>query len=219
MAYDFVRASSQYLNTTSTPVNSTPLTFFYRFRPVNTTDAQAIVTLQNTNADSRIACAYNPGVSPVRAVQSIIVDNSGTLGTTIINEQTISGSVWYSAGVTWSSLTAGVAYLDGSSANSSLSASGAVTLTSIDQILIATRKVSNTPGVFFDGNLADIALWNVALTDGEIASLAKGFKPTRIRPQSLVFYAPLIRNLQDTRGGRAITNNNAATVADHPRVI
>jgi hypothetical protein len=218
MAYDFVAASSQYLETTSTPVNSTPLTFFYRFRTVNTTDNQVTVVLQNTNGDSRIACAYNPTTSPVRAVQGATFNNSGTVGTTIVNEQTISGSVWYSGGITWSSLTAGVAYLDGSSANSSITGS-AVTLTSIDQILIATRKVSNTPGLFFDGNLADIALWNVALTAAEVASLAKGFKPTRIRPQSLVFYAPLIRNLQDTRGGLALTNNNAATVADHPRVI
>ena len=61
-------------------------------------------------------------------------------------------------------------------------------------------------------------MWNAALTDAEIASLAKGYKPTRIRPQSLVFYAPLIRDLQDTRGSLAITNNNSATVANHPRV-
>lgn len=27
-----------------------------------------------------------------------------------------------------------------------------------------------------------------------------------------------VRNLQDVRGGLTITNNNAATVADHPRV-
>ena len=39
-----------------------------------------------------------------------------------------------------------------------------------------------------------------------------------IRPQSLVFYAPLIRNLIDAKGGRTITNNNGATVAVHPRI-
>jgi hypothetical protein len=70
----------------------------------------------------------------------------------------------------------------------------------------------------FIGDIADAAIWSAALTDDEIVSLSKGFKPTRIRPQSLVFYAPLIRNLQDTRGALTITNNNAATVAVHPRV-
>ncbi len=40
----------------------------------------------------------------------------------------------------------------------------------------------------------------------------------KIRPQNLVFYSPLVRDLIDARGGRAITNNNGATVANHPRI-
>jgi hypothetical protein len=40
----------------------------------------------------------------------------------------------------------------------------------------------------------------------------------KVRPQSLVFYAPLVRNLQDVRGGLTITNNNTAAVANHTRV-
>ena len=40
----------------------------------------------------------------------------------------------------------------------------------------------------------------------------------KVRPQSLVFYAPLVRNLQDVKGGLTISNNNTATVAVHPRV-
>ena len=39
-----------------------------------------------------------------------------------------------------------------------------------------------------------------------------------VRPHALRFYAPLIRDLIDIRGGLAITNNNSATVATHPRV-
>lgn len=62
-------------------------------------------------------------------------------------------------------------------------------------------------------------MWNVALTDSENASLAAGFTPDQIRPQSLQFYAPLVRDLIDVRGGRTITNVNNATVAVHPRII
>jgi hypothetical protein len=39
-----------------------------------------------------------------------------------------------------------------------------------------------------------------------------------VRSRDLSFYAPMVRNLQDLRGGLAITNNNTATVADHPRI-
>ena len=69
-----------------------------------------------------------------------------------------------------------------------------------------------------DGELADIGIWNAALTAAEIASLAKGMTYDKIRPQSLVFYAPLVRDLIDQKGGLAITNNNAATVDAHTRV-
>ena len=65
---------------------------------------------------------------------------------------------------------------------------------------------------------ADAGIWNAALTAAEIASLAKGMTCDKVRPQSLVFYAPLVRDLVDVKGGLTITNNNTATVANHPRV-
>jgi hypothetical protein len=70
----------------------------------------------------------------------------------------------------------------------------------------------------FNGLMADIGIWNVGLTAAEIASLAKGMACDKVRPQSLVFYAPLARDLIDVRGGRTITNNNTATVANHTRI-
>jgi hypothetical protein len=72
--------------------------------------------------------------------------------------------------------------------------------------------------VFARGVIAETGVWNVTLTADEIASLAKGVACNLVRPQSLVFYAPLVRNLIDVRGGRAITNNNGATVVNHPRI-
>ena len=69
-----------------------------------------------------------------------------------------------------------------------------------------------------NGDIAEVGIWNIALTADEIASLAKGITCDKIRPQSLVFYAPLVRNLQDVKGGLTITNNNGATVSNHPKV-
>jgi hypothetical protein len=73
-------------------------------------------------------------------------------------------------------------------------------------------------GTLFDGLIAELGVWNAALTQPEIASLAKGMACDKVRPQSLVFYAPLARDLIDVRGGTTITNNNTATVANHPRI-
>lgn len=70
------------------------------------------------------------------------------------------------------------------------------------------------------GETAEYAIWNAALTAAEIESLAKGFRASRVRPQSLKEYYPLIRGLQGVRGGRTL-NKVAGTeiISDHPRVF
>ncbi len=60
-------------------------------------------------------------------------------------------------------------------------------------------------------------MWQATLTAEEIASLAKGMTCDKIRPQSLVYYTPLIRDIQDLARGMALTNTDS-TVANHPRV-
>ena len=87
----------------------------------------------------------------------------------------------------------------------------------MDRLGVGAFVRGNVSG-FYNGQAAEVGIWNVALTDAEIASLADGMTCDKVRPQSLVFYAPLIRDLQDVRGGLTITNNNGATVANHPRV-
>ena len=54
---------------------------------------------------------------------------------------------------------------------------------------------------YCDGSLAEAAIWNAALSDAEVAALATGVSPLLVRPGSLVFYAPLARDLLDRVGG------------------
>jgi hypothetical protein len=85
------------------------------------------------------------------------------------------------------------------------------------ETIIGARR-NNTIGAYFPGRLAEVGIWNAELTADEIASLSDGFTCDKVRPQSLIFYSPLIRDIQDVRGGLTITNNNTATVITHPRV-
>ena len=87
----------------------------------------------------------------------------------------------------------------------------------MDRLGVGALVRGNVSG-FYNGQAAEVGIWNVALTAAEIASLAKGMTCDKVRPQSLVFYAPLVRDLIDYKGGLTITNNNTATVANHPRV-
>jgi hypothetical protein len=88
----------------------------------------------------------------------------------------------------------------------------------VNTLTIAGRFNNSSIGLFAIGLIAEVGIWNAALTAAEIASLAKGMTCDKVRPQNLVFYAPLVRDLIDQKGGLTITNNNAATVANHPRV-
>lgn len=73
-----------------------------------------------------------------------------------------------------------------------------------------------------DGVIAEVALWNVGLTAGEMLALSKGFSALLIRPQSLVFYMPLGgRNSPEPElaRGTTCTVNGTLNFADHPRII
>jgi hypothetical protein len=69
----------------------------------------------------------------------------------------------------------------------------------------------------WDGTLAEVAIWDRALTEAERLALGNRFSP-RFFPRGLVRYAPLIRASHDLAGGRAGTVTGA-TVVPHPRVI
>lgn len=72
-------------------------------------------------------------------------------------------------------------------------------------------------GEYWDGKIAEFAIWNRILTATEAAILGAGFSPLFI-PNGLVFYSPLMRNTQDIKGGNVGTVTNAV-VFPHPRII
>jgi hypothetical protein len=72
-------------------------------------------------------------------------------------------------------------------------------------------------GEWSTGSFAEIGMWKTTLTAEEIASLAKGMTCDKVGSQSLVYYTPLVREIQDISLGMTLTNTNT-TVATHPRV-
>jgi hypothetical protein len=71
-----------------------------------------------------------------------------------------------------------------------------------------------------DGPLAEAAMWDILLTAAEWDILGKRYSPLLVRPQNLVFYAPLFGNYSpeiDVVGGNLGTITGALK-AVHPRV-
>jgi hypothetical protein len=207
MAYQFTAASTQRLSTASSPLggNVYPYTlacWFYQ-----TTLATGLMLTMNPASGNYVGIAILTGGN-VRALFSLAGAEADTSTTATAN-------TWNHACGVFSAANSRTAYLN---AGGAVTDTENVSASNFNEVLIGARRLSGNLGTFYTGIIAECGIWNAALTAAEVASLAKGMTCDKVRPQSLVFYAPLIRNLQDVRGGLAITNNNTATVANHPRV-
>jgi hypothetical protein len=213
MAYDFTRTSSQSLTTGSTPVTGNLMTlacWFNRkttFDGVNSLFLVAVDATSGTNFNGILCgasanvllCSSNVGAGPALAQTSTNFN---------LNE-------WNHACGVFTSSTSRTIYLNGAGSATNVETRN---VSGQNNISIGARYGAGVLAAFADNLIAEVGIWNAALTADEIASLAKGMTCDKVRPQSLVFYAPLVRELQDVKGGLTITNNNTATVANHPRV-
>lgn len=205
MAYDF-NGTNQYISASS-PVTNLPLTLACWWCPDNASATYTLMSVGNTGLTHRFVLLQDAGVINAQAVGAPV--NGTSTHTTPVPVST-----WGHAAGVFPSTTSRTAYFNGVAAASDATSSSQTDST----IALIGARYNGSYGLFPDGKIADAAIWNVALTAAEIASLAKGFSPRLIRPQSLVFYAPLVRDLIDVRGGLALTNNNTATVSAHPRI-
>lgn len=211
MAYT-VNGTNQYLSTSSSPASATPMTIACWV--TSSVAGGSPVSVGVSSGNNRNAIATTNISSGNIAFSVIAVGPSGNATAT---SPTVSGGsgAWVHVAAVYASSTSRTAYANGSAGTENTVNIG--TQATANSIVMGARW-NNTLGAYLNGSLADVGVWNVALTAAEIASLAKGVSCRLIRPQSLVFYAPLVRDLVDVAGGRTITNNNTATVADHPRI-
>ncbi len=140
--------------------------------------------------------------------------------TTDIPESTaaFSAFTWYNIGGSAASATDARVYLDGVRDNGAGTSIAFPTPSS--PIVCLGHLQLNGSRLSMLGGASDFAIWNSDLTDAEHASLAKGFSPRRIRPQSLVFYAPLVRNEHDIVNAYAAWSypGSAPSITSHRRI-
>jgi hypothetical protein len=212
MAYNFIYTSFQYLSTASAPATGTPMTIA-SWGKTSTPLTQASVSVGDNSSTQRnqLQWGVGPSANTPRAVAI-----GATATDIVIGTSNSWNGQWNHCCGLFTSATSRSLFFNGVSENTGTTNIGSQNAAT--NVTIGARIQNSAAGAYFDGDLADVGIWNVALTAAEIASLAKGMACDKVRPQSLVFYAPLARNLIDVRGGRTITNNNTATVANHPRI-
>jgi hypothetical protein len=88
------------------------------------------------------------------------------------------------------------------------------TVTAIDTGYLGNGPASNR---VWDGMIAEFAIWNILLDDDEFFALGKGFRPTLIRPASLIYYDPMVRDNVSLKGGAPTITG--ALPQPHPPVL
>ncbi len=78
----------------------------------------------------------------------------------------------------------------------------------------------NSASLFAEGKLAEVALYDSGLATDEAISLSKGFSPLLVKPESIVSYWPLVRDMvTDIVGGNNLTPSGSPPVDDHIGVV
>jgi hypothetical protein len=215
MAYNFTAASSQHLTTPDTAsldiTGALTLCAWVKSSGSYGTAARGVLTKYETATNNR---SYGIAINSTGKIFFII--GNGTGGYSVAGATTI-GTGWRHITGVFTPSTKIEAFCDGASDGTNNTNIFSALFSGTAPLAVGMISFSSVNNCW-DGQIAEAAVYNAALTASEVASLANGMTCDKIRPQNLVFYAPLVRNLIDQKGGLTITNNNGATVANHPRV-
>lgn len=184
------------------------------FRSTSITTTQIIACAGNlTGADDDRTTLQAAGGAAGDPVRCSAVTNGGSAAS-VDSTTGYTANVWYHACMSCLSSTSRSVYINGGSKATTL---GSRAMTGLNTFTIGAQRSAGSLGNYFSGDLAELAVWDSALSDADALSLGTGFKPFRVATSSLIFYAPLIRGVQDVVGGVALTTSGT-TVTAHPRV-
>ena len=207
---NFVSASSQYAEVSMSPPN-VPLTIAAWVRPSVTNVVQSVAVV-GTGVSTRCQLYIDSTCKPTVVT---VETGGGNTSATASNGTPI--NQWSHVAGVFASQTSRTAYLNGGSSGNNTTSR---LMGTPDRIIIGARWNTSTLGGYFSGDIAEVGVWNVALSTDDLAALAAGAKPYRVRPDALVFYCPLWGQSSPAMNitGPAVTlNNSPATSTSHPR--
>lgn len=155
---------------------------------------------------------YSLGISSGNALQANCFNNLPS-SKTASSSTTVAANAWQHAGMASISATSMAVYLAGAGKGTN----GTNVFTNLcTRMRIGSKSASG----FFNGMIAELAIWNANLADADFASLAAGEAPWFVHPEALVGYWPLVHGYSPEI--ELIKANNGtvtgATVAAHPAI-
>lgn len=211
MARLFNDAASDYLSHAAAVVSGSPCTIaaWVNLDDLSGSSKEIVVVGVGGSANNHLRLNVAATTGVVRAISTTTANAIATAGSVTVN-------TWAHCGAVFASGTSRTAYKDGTPGSAETTSN---TPSGFDTTNIGRHHDPSFRN-YVSGQLAEVAIWNAALTTAEMASLSKGLCPLLVRPDAIVAYWPLIGRTSpeiDVVGGFGMTVTGA-TAAEHPRI-
>lgn len=145
---------------------------------------------------------------------SALQKEGGSVDQAVATSAYVSG-VWQHAAGIFTSNALRAAYLNGGNKGTNTTS---IATSSLDRTRVGSRPPD---AYFFDGKIAEAAVWNAALDDDEIALLAAGFSPLALerRLGNLVLYQDFIRYPNRPGVGPPMSVAGTLGTTEHVRLV
>ena len=212
MARDFELDTTDYLENAAAVLVAVPCTFAAWFRAETVDINQTIMSLMDNGVDTH--GMYMEATSS-NVISAVTADGGFKIA---FGSTNFSVDTWHHGCAVYASSTSRSAYLDGGG-----KVEDTVDATPLNIDTTAIGRLSRLSATnYFDGRIAEVGIWNVALTDNEVISLASGNSPLLVRPLSLQAYWPLygLNSPEPDLAGSAFNMTvNGPAAANHAPVV
>jgi hypothetical protein len=211
VSYSFTAASSQFLSISEAVVTATPLTIGAWIKPSSTATVNGNVCAITNNAagNTRQTLVQNTTNATANTHDGAAAGSSSQGGLDTTN--------WHYATAVFTNSTSRTGYRNGTAAAANATSA---TPAGLNRTAVGAR-INTSTTAFFDGLIAEVAIWDVALSGADITALAGGDSPMSLATPPVRYWRlKTDGDLVDVVGESATLTANAGAAfnADNPTV-
>ena len=188
MARTCIRANGDYFEDDSPIISDVPFTISIWIKLAIIDQFQWVAAFAGTAANRYHSISIDSD-------NTATMNSRGANGAMVIKTvATVSTGVWFHQCGVWADDNDRRLYLNGANKVTDNRMPGAGTMSHFDLGIAQSGGTGSHSASTLDGDFAELAIYDVALTDDEVAAIANRTNPNRIRRPNLVHYYPLYGN-------------------------
>lgn len=185
-------STSNFLRAASAVATAAPLTMACWAKTSLTGTAQGVAGIYNS-ASAANRNLFRLSLGNTNAATAVTADGSTSNNAT--SSTTISANTWFHICGVFASATSRAVYLNGGGKGTDVVST---VPSGLNRTSIGLQNDNATVNLPFaaagTGDIAELVVWNIALSDTDVAALANGTHPFLVHPEAIVGYWPLIGN-------------------------